>query len=323
MGNDMATQNDISATLKFTQEPEFRTNLLREKLTRAFLEADISVFEDRVDDGGLQFSNRDMVVRVRPTAASIVVSVTQAPNRRTDAVAYPAETEADERYRRVTCFHAVRTLQKILAPRSIDWSDVRHDSDPTGSVYPRRPQRAKISDQDRLEIMVGSAVTEDARFGGGDLEVGRTHQRLDQSFEVAQAEMAVLDEVAPDVTSEPDMPNRATERFPELMPAERTLREERSLIFPSGAIELRGKIVQDESTNPTERAEAYDLTARLTVYVFNLIILIAAFPVGFALLVYNILGGENVRTTAHVLSLTGLGSVIMQTGAYQPIFTGF
>ena len=325
MGKGMATQNGISATLAFSHAPEFQTHLLREKLTRTFLEADIRVFEDRVDDGSLRFSNCDMVVRVRAKKGAIVVSVEEAEDRTIEDRVDPAQFEADERYRRVTCFHAVRTLQRLLTPRSIDWSDVRQDGAATATVQPKRPIRVAISEEDKLRIMVGEGQTDDARFGD-HLAVGQTHRRLDQSFERAQAEFQDRGVPAPDAqdaTASGTAPKNRTEYFPELIPAESNLLQERGKIFPSSALELTSKIVKDETTNPTERAEAYDMTARLTVYVFNLAVLVAAFPVGFALLIFNILGGENLRTTAHVVALTGMGTAIAQTGAYQPLLSAF
>lgn len=62
--------------------------------------------------------------------------------------------------------------------------------------------------------------------------------------------------------------------------------------------------------DPTQRAEHTDFVARLTVYVLNLTIMVFALPVGLALLFMNILGGENLRTTAHVMALTGLFSAL-------------
>ena len=70
---------------------------------------------------------------------------------------------------------------------------------------------------------------------------------------------------------------------------------------------FKSDLVQYESTDFTERAETRDPIAQLTVYAMNATVLVLAFPVGFGLLIFNILGGENLRTTAHVLSLTGTG----------------
>ena len=66
---------------------------------------------------------------------------------------------------------------------------------------------------------------------------------------------------------------------------------------------------------PVLREEHGDLTARLTVYVMNLIVIVFSAPVGLALLLMNILGGENLRTTAHVVALTGLFIALHDAGA--------
>jgi hypothetical protein len=62
-------------------------------------------------------------------------------------------------------------------------------------------------------------------------------------------------------------------------------------------------------TNPDTR----NPLARLTVYTLNAILLIVAFPVGFALLLVNVLLGENLRITVHVLALTGLALSLSST----------
>ncbi len=55
--------------------------------------------------------------------------------------------------------------------------------------------------------------------------------------------------------------------------------------------------------------------SRLTVYALNAVLLILAFPVGFAMLMFNLLVGESLRTTIHVLALTGLAVTLSQTDA--------
>ena len=61
---------------------------------------------------------------------------------------------------------------------------------------------------------------------------------------------------------------------------------------------------------PIPSAEHVDLIARTTVYVLNLIVLVFSLPVGLALLCMNILGGENLRTTAHTIAILGLFSAL-------------
>ena len=64
---------------------------------------------------------------------------------------------------------------------------------------------------------------------------------------------------------------------------------------------------------PKQRPEHSDILARATVYVMNMIVIVMSLPVGLALLAFNILGGENLRTTAHVIALTGMGVALSQT----------
>lgn len=69
----------------------------------------------------------------------------------------------------------------------------------------------------------------------------------------------------------------------------------------------------DDVFDPEGREEHKDLTARLTVYVMNAIVIVFALPVGLALLCLNLLAGENLRTTAHVMALTGLFMALAAT----------
>lgn len=59
--------------------------------------------------------------------------------------------------------------------------------------------------------------------------------------------------------------------------------------------------------------DADNALSRLTVYALNAVLLVLAFPVGFALLIFNVLAGENLRTTVHVLALTGLALALSST----------
>lgn len=94
--------------------------------------------------------------------------------------------------------------------------------------------------------------------------------------------------------------------LPDLAPPEERLRTEKSRIFSSDAIALSHASAMEDVFDPAQRAEHKDLTARLTVYTLNLTVMVFTVPVGLALLLMNIVGGENLRTTAHVMALTGL-----------------
>lgn len=105
------------------------------------------------------------------------------------------------------------------------------------------------------------------------------------------------------------------ELLPELEPPEVRLEREKSHIFSSDSITLSQRSAVEDVFQPDMRAEHGDLKARLTVYVMNLIVIVFSAPVGLALLLMNILGGENLRTTAHVIALTGMFLALNQAGA--------
>jgi hypothetical protein len=111
----------------------------------------------------------------------------------------------------------------------------------------------------------------------------------------------------------------AVARLPELEPAEVA-----PVAMPRKAIvsiDMRSDAILEEATRPSERAETKSEVAKLTVYALNAILMLMAFPVGFALLVFNILGGENLRTTAHAIALTGLATALSAaTGSGTALF---
>lgn len=113
---------------------------------------------------------------------------------------------------------------------------------------------------------------------------------------------------------------RGAARFallPELEPVE-SAAESRATAL---GIEFSSHGIQEETTDFREREESHNATARLTVYAMNAAIMLFAFPIGFGLLIFNILGGENLRTTAHAMALTGM---VMALGMseYAPTLPG-
>ena len=105
------------------------------------------------------------------------------------------------------------------------------------------------------------------------------------------------------------------EKLPDLEPPEVRLEREKSQIFSSDSITLSHSSAVEDVFDPVLREEHNDTTARLTVYVMNLIVIVFAAPVGLALLLMNIIGGENLRTTAHTIALTGMFVALHNAGA--------
>jgi hypothetical protein len=111
------------------------------------------------------------------------------------------------------------------------------------------------------------------------------------------------------------------ELLPDLEPAEERLRRHKSHIFGAESIALSHDSAIEDVFEPRKRAEHRDFTARLTVYVMNAIVMVFTLPVGLALLCLNILGGENLRTTAHTMALTGLFMALASTEGGARLFS--
>lgn len=113
-----------------------------------------------------------------------------------------------------------------------------------------------------------------------------------------------ISRISPTVPSEEEYAH-GRDLLPDLEPAEERLRRHKTHIFSSDTISLSHNSAMEDVFDPNLRAEHKDFTARLTVYVLNATIMVFTLPVGLLLLLMNIVGGENLRTTAHVMALTG------------------
>lgn len=98
--------------------------------------------------------------------------------------------------------------------------------------------------------------------------------------------------------------------LPDLEPPEEKLRRNSRHIFSADTITLSHSSSMEDVFDPKRRPENGNVTARITVYVMNLIVMVMVLPVGLALLFFNILFGENLRTTAHVIALTGMAMAL-------------
>ena len=57
---------------------------------------------------------------------------------------------------------------------------------------------------------------------------------------------------------------------------------------------------------------------RASIYALSATIMVFALPVGAGVLTYNALGKGSMRTTAHMMALTGIGTVLMALGLPNP-----
>jgi hypothetical protein len=100
---------------------------------------------------------------------------------------------------------------------------------------------------------------------------------------------------------------QARRAFPELAPAESGTRAAAGHLS-----RVRGESLAQAREVLADPA-ADNALSRLSVYALCAFLLILAFPVGFAMLIFNLLAGENLRLTLHVVALSGLVVLLVRT----------
>lgn len=83
-------------------------------------------------------------------------------------------------------------------------------------------------------------------------------------------------------------------------PSEDTLRKARETLFAKDLI-IVGNDMPDANFKPADPME------QLVVYTMSLTLMVLLFPVGFGVLLYNVLFGESLTFTARAMALTGTG----------------
>lgn len=196
--------------------------------------------------------------------------------------------ELPERVQLAALYHVVRHILRRHDASLVHWSlsDTLFTADefespvsPEAAPQPRRPQRTR-------ETRAQKAMRREARkakFHDQELDVARTHARLDEDYVQAQAEKKAA----------------ARARIEDPVRAEEHLRRARHQIFAEDFIET----VDHQVAPPQE----VGLIEQITVYVMTITIMVLSFPIGFAMLVYTVLRGESLKITARAMALSGVG----------------
>ncbi len=216
-----------------------------------------------------------------------------------------------DRTKLAACYHVVRVLLRSYEASMVLWHhtgmlftafEFQNPMEMQSKVKPRRPARGARTQRPVLATSIGKT-----RFAEGHMQVSENHTRLDESF----AQAVVPD--GPEAANDADPDGKSwKEIFPNLEPhhehrEESHLRHSRLSIFASDLIEV-------EEVKFEAPAEPVDVWEQLTVYVMNVTLLVVAFPIGFGLLIYNILSGENIKVNARVMSLTGVATALNFAG---------
>ncbi len=108
--------------------------------------------------------------------------------------------------------------------------------------------------------------------------------------------------------------------FPELEPAEKPdhilgnaspLSQHFSRVAANVRAQYSAMVADPDTKNPL---------SRVIVYTLNLLLLLVAFPVGFAMLIVNVVCGGSLKTTLQVLLLTALGFALISGDAGVRMF---
>jgi hypothetical protein len=178
-------------------------------------------------------------------------------------------------------------------------------------VRPRRPDRfetalrKKSRQRLRMNLMDGQVRPAEA-----PQHVEHVHDALDASFlKVTEDQPAQVSQSIMDLLAAPRVP-RPIQSFNDFNRIRAALYSNIDIIPPKDT---------DDHCQSAVPASYEDrrgsLPSRLTVYTINATLMVVAFPVGFGVLMFNILGGENLRVTAHAMSITGTAIGLLATGA--------
>lgn len=221
------------------------------------------------------------------------------------------EGTAAERIQLSALYHVVRHLLRNYDATLIFWHKTNllfskaEFENPTGAqsspatVKPRRPQSAAARKSARPVMKSGT-------FTQGHMEVAETLSRIDESY--VQAQTTVAEHPLPvHAAAAQEASKDWREVLPRLEPSEDTLRSSRQELFANDLIVAGDDQIESES-------EPADVMEQLVVYVMSLTLMVLVFPVGFAVMFYNIVAGENIRMTARAMALTGVAMGLNMAG---------
>ncbi|MGO4915393.1 hypothetical protein [Pseudogemmobacter sp. W21_MBD1_M6] len=178
-------------------------------------------------------------------------------------------------------------------------------------VRPRRPDRFEtaLRDKSRRRLRM-SLLDGQAAFAHTPAPVEVVHDALDASYLKATENQS--EQVSPSI-----MDLMATPREPRPIQTYNDFNRIRAALYSNvDIIPPKNSDMSDQMAVPASYEDRRGtLATRLTVYTINATLMVIAFPIGFGVLMFNILGGENLRATAHAMSITGTAIGLMASGA--------
>lgn len=319
--------SSTTATILFDGPPDLDFVGLINELKRTFRNIALEFDEIEVDEHLYAlFSNDRLTLRVArgqvPVPAQALVAAGRPAQARSpeDEMAEMLHDYADtltvsvsegtgrtvpERLRVSVCYHVVRQVLRSHEANLVHWhhtdtlftaEEFENPTNTQPSVTPRRPRAhgTRVPRPQTIQAKVSAGV---GRFSAGYMGVAENHSRLDESFaQAVDPEHAHIQ----DAVTVGESSRSWKDILPNIAPSDENLRRSRLAIFASDLIEIEDVKLEAPEKEPV-------LTEQLTVYVMTLTIMVMMFPAGFAMMIYNILAGENMKMTARAMALTGVG----------------
>lgn len=209
---------------------------------------------------------------------------------------------ASEAMKLTVCYHATRHLLNQPEACLVHWSHTNtlYVSDefdvPVGLGYTPQPQRPQKKPATVTLLRPAAAAAEAAsaastHFGGSHLAVADTHNRLDEQL---------MNVVRPS-----PMRHDAEEELNKVVSVD-PAREEDRLRRARGRI-FAGDLIENTLSQRHTQQKSIGTLQQIAVYLMTITILVLSFPIGFIMLVYNLVRGESMNATARVMALTGVG----------------
>ena len=319
--------SSTTATILFDGPPDLDFVGLINELKRTFRNIALEFDEIEVDEHLYAlFTNDRLTLRVArgqvPVPAQALVGAGRPAHARsseeeisellrdfgdtlTVSVSEGAGRTVPERLRVSVCYHVVRQVLRSHEASLVHWNhtdtlftaeEFENPTNTQPAVTPRRPkvQGNRVPRPKPVQAALSGGL---GRFSAGYMGVAENHSRLDESFaQVVDPEHAQIH----DAETAGEFSRSWKDILPNIAPSEEKLRSSRLAIFASDLIEIEEVKLEAPEREP-------ELMEQLTVYVMTLTIMVMMFPAGFAMMIYNILAGENLKMTARAMALTGVG----------------
>ncbi len=261
----------------------------------------VALSDQPVDPDALRQAQRPLQPKV---SIAIVDALLDDVSQKVEVSVQPGQGRVlPERTRLAACYHVVRHMLRRHEASLVLWHQTEtlftaeefENPLALGAPQPRRPERSAARRASRRPAGFG-ATSKVAGFQSAHMAVNENHQRLD-------------DDMA-------DAMSAARERLHEeadFADAEERLRNSRAEIFDASLLDS----ARETASRP--RAEIGRIE-QISVYLMTISIMLLWFPVGIAMLIYNVLRGENLNATARAMAITSVGigvSSLIGSGALQ------